>query len=135
MQESVGTPSSCTVQAPQWPSPHAIFVPVNPRSSRKTCASDRPTGASKECVSPLMRSSGRRRHRHDVGKMDEPEGGARVLHAVPLIPIFRERQPHVLRDGQELPDLIELLAVPVDAVVAGVQRQAEYADSILLSRP
>src|SRR5205085_3538620 len=46
MQESTGTPSSCTVQAPQCPSPQAILVPVKPRSSRSTSASVRPTGAS-----------------------------------------------------------------------------------------
>src|SRR5436189_3089656 len=76
MQESTGTPSSWTVQAPQCPSPQAIFVPVRPRSSRKTCASDRPTGASYSYVPPLMRSSGRRRHRHDVREVDEAEGCA-----------------------------------------------------------
>src|SRR6478735_5259356 len=123
MQESVGTPSSCTVQAPQWPSPQAILVPVKPRSSRSTCASDRPTGASYEWVSPLIRSSGRRRHRHDVGEVDEPEGRSRVCHAVLFVPVFRQCQPHVLRDGEELSDLIELVAVPVGAVVASVQRQ------------
>ena len=36
---------------------------------------------------------------------------------------------------EELSDLIELLAVPVGAVVAGVQRQTEHADPILLPRP
>ena len=46
MHDSVGTPSSCTVQAPQCPSLHAILVPVSPSSSRSTCASDRPTGTS-----------------------------------------------------------------------------------------
>ena len=29
MHESVGTPSTSTVHAPQWPSPQAIFVPVS----------------------------------------------------------------------------------------------------------
>jgi hypothetical protein len=48
MHESIGTPSSMTVQAPQWPSPHATLVPVRPMSSRRTCASERPTGASTE---------------------------------------------------------------------------------------
>jgi hypothetical protein len=48
MQDRVGTPSSCTVHAPQWPSPQATFVPVKPRSSRSTVASERPTGASNE---------------------------------------------------------------------------------------
>src|SRR5439155_5316658 len=46
MHDSVGTPATRTVQAPQWPSPHAIFVPVRPRSSRSTCASERSTGTS-----------------------------------------------------------------------------------------
>jgi hypothetical protein len=36
------------VHAPQWPSPHATFVPVRPRSSRRTVASERPTAASIE---------------------------------------------------------------------------------------
>jgi hypothetical protein len=30
MHDSVGMPSICTVHAPQWPSLHAIFVPVRP---------------------------------------------------------------------------------------------------------
>src|SRR2546423_5948662 len=46
MHESTGTPSSCTVQAPQWPSLQAILVPVRPRSSRNASASVRPTGAA-----------------------------------------------------------------------------------------
>ena len=44
MHESVGTPSTCTVHAPQWPSLHAIFVPVSPsrsRSSRRELDADR----------------------------------------------------------------------------------------------
>ena len=45
MHESTGAPSRRTVQAPQWPSPQAIFVPVRPRSSRSASASVRPTGA------------------------------------------------------------------------------------------
>src|SRR5437773_7910659 len=113
MQERVGTPSSCTVQAPQCPSPHATFVPVRPRSSRSTCASERPTGASKECLPPSTRSSGRCCARHHVGQVDEPEGCARVRHPVPLVPILGQRQPHVLRDAQELSDLLELLFVSV----------------------
>ena len=41
-----GTPSSSTVQAPQCPSPQAIFVPVSPMSSRSVSASVCPTGSS-----------------------------------------------------------------------------------------
>ena len=36
MHESVGTPSICTVHAPQCPSLHAIFVPVSPTTSRSS---------------------------------------------------------------------------------------------------
>jgi hypothetical protein len=43
MHESIGTPSTWTVHAPQCPSKHAIFVPVSPRSSRRTSASERST--------------------------------------------------------------------------------------------
>ena len=46
MQESIGTPSTRTVQAPQWPSLQATFVPVSPMPSRSASASDVPTGAS-----------------------------------------------------------------------------------------
>ena len=46
MHESVGMPSTCTVHAPQWPSLHAIFVPVSPSDSRNACARLVPTGAS-----------------------------------------------------------------------------------------
>src|SRR4051812_28466766 len=46
MHDSTGTPSSCTVQAPQCPSPHATLVPVSVRSSRRVSASVRPTGGA-----------------------------------------------------------------------------------------
>src|SRR6266480_534699 len=128
MQDNVGTPSSMTVQAPQWPSPQATFVPVRPMSSRSTCASERPTGASTSYVSPLMRSSDNGRHRHDVGEVDQPEGRARVRHAILLVALLREGAPHLLRGRQQLTDLFELVTVAVRAVVAGVQREAEHAD-------
>src|SRR4029077_17850194 len=38
MHDSLGTPSIWMVQAPQCPSLQAIFVPVSPSCSRKTCA-------------------------------------------------------------------------------------------------
>ncbi len=73
MQLSTGTPSSCTVQAPQWPSAQAIFVPVSPRSSRSVSASVCPTGASNECSWPLTLRLGSRGHRRDVREVNEPE--------------------------------------------------------------
>src|SRR3954463_10120306 len=106
MQESTGTPSSCTVQAPQCPSPHATLVPVSVRSSRRVSASVRPTGGSgSSCTAPLIRRlsttlrvrfrrsdvshehlvappaqgispSGATGHRQDVREVDEPEGRA-----------------------------------------------------------
>ena len=75
MHESTGTPSSCTVHAPQWPSPHAIFVPVRPRSSRSTSASVRPTAGSTSYAWPLTLSM--RGHRQDVREVEHPEGGPR----------------------------------------------------------
>ncbi|HYX88240.1 MAG TPA: molybdopterin cofactor-binding domain-containing protein, partial [Gaiellaceae bacterium] len=57
IQESTGTPSSWTVQAPQWPSPQAIFVPVRPSSPRRVSASVRPTGGSTSYSAPLTSSS------------------------------------------------------------------------------
>src|SRR6266550_914557 len=130
MQDNVGTPSSMTVHAPQWPSPQATFVPVRPMSSRSTCASERPTGASTSYVSPLMRSSDNGRHRHDVGEVDEPEGRAGVCNAVLLVAFLRQRPPHGLRHGEQLADLIQLGAVAVGAVVAGVERKTEHADAV-----
>src|SRR5213078_601585 len=108
MHDSVGTPSSITVHAPQWPSPQTTFVPVRPRSSRNTCASERPTFASTSYVSPLMRSSGRGRHRHDVGEVDQPERRAHVGDAIGVVPFFGKRAPHVACGEQELTDLVEL---------------------------
>src|SRR5262249_6196282 len=135
MQESVGTPSSITVHAPQWPSPQATFVPVSPRSSRNTCASERPTRASTWYVSPLIRSSGRGRHRHDVGEVDEPEGGPDVRPHVLFVGFLRQRPPHVARSKQQLADLVQLLAMAVRPVVRRVQRKAEHADPVWLPRP
>src|SRR5205823_4827466 len=134
-QESAGTPSSCTVQAPQCPSPHATLVPVSPRSSRKTWASDLPTGASYAWTPPLMWSSGRRRHRHDVGKVDEAEGRTHVRYAIPLVRVLRKGQPHRLVGRQQLADLIQLLPVAVGPVVSGVQSEPEHADPVGLARP
>src|SRR5947208_7697376 len=57
MHESTGTPSNCTVQAPQWPSAHATFVPVRPRSPRSVSASVWPTGASTLYTPPFTRNS------------------------------------------------------------------------------
>ena len=48
MHDSVGTPSTSTVQAPQCPSAQATFVPVSDSSSRSASASVVPTS---ECTS------------------------------------------------------------------------------------
>src|SRR2546421_2446244 len=85
MHESTGTPSTSTVQAPQWPSLHAIFVPVRPSSSRRTAARLVSTGTSTLYASPLIRNSGTPGHRDDVGEVDEPEGRAGGRDAVGLL--------------------------------------------------
>src|SRR5688572_4779537 len=39
MHDRTATPSTCTVHAPHWPSPHPNFEPVRPRFSRSTQSS------------------------------------------------------------------------------------------------
>src|SRR5205085_684667 len=134
MQDRVGTPSRSTVHAPQWPSPHATFVPVRPRSSRRTYASGRSTGGSTWCTPPFTRSSSTRRHREDVREVDQPEGGAPDGYPVALVLDLGQRAPQLARRQQELLDLLELLDAPV-ALVARVQRQAKHADRVRLARP
>ena len=51
--ESTGAPSTSTVHAPHSPSPQPSFVPVNPRSSRRTSRSRRMPGASTSTGSPF----------------------------------------------------------------------------------
>src|SRR5438105_12488555 len=95
------------VHAPQWPSLHAIFVPVNPSCSRSTSARLAPTGASSTCSLPLTvtRSSGIRRQGEDVGEMDEPRGGARDGARSCLVLRLGQRPPEVACGEQQLADL------------------------------
>src|SRR5258708_40132252 len=53
-QERTGTPSTCTVQAPHCAIPQPNFVPVRPRTSRRTQSSGMSSGASKIRFSPLI---------------------------------------------------------------------------------
>src|SRR5271157_2207633 len=55
--ERVGAPSSNTVQAPHWPSPHPYFDPVRLRSSRKTLNKVRSPSASMGAALPLTFNS------------------------------------------------------------------------------
>src|SRR5207248_7543120 len=120
MHERVGTPSRSTVHAPQWPSPQATFVPVSPRSSRRTYASGRSTGGSTGWTPPFTRSSSTRRHREDVGEVDEPEGRATDCDPVALVLDLGQRAPELASRQQELLDLLELLDASV-ALVACIQ--------------
>src|SRR5918999_5270861 len=112
-QESTGTPSSCTVQAPQCPSLQATFVPVSPSSSRSTSASEVPTAASTACASPLTRSSSIGGHGDDVGEVDEREGRAAHPRPLALVLDLRQRAPQLLGGREELSDLVELLRIAV----------------------
>ena len=79
MQASAGAPSTSTVQAPQWPSLQATFVPVSPISSRSSLRERGPSpAASSSWRSPLTTSSGTR-ERLDVGDVDQAacRGGRR----------------------------------------------------------
>jgi hypothetical protein len=53
-QERTALPSTCTVQAPHCAMPQPNFVPVIPRTSRRTHSSGMSGGASNDFVSPLM---------------------------------------------------------------------------------
>src|SRR5438552_18964944 len=112
MQESTGVPSSNTVQAPQWPSPHAIFVPVRPTSSRSVSASVRPTDTSTEYRRPLTSSSVNRRHREDVGDVDQAERRAPDRDPLSFLDL-RQRAPEVARRLEQLTDPVDLLDVSV----------------------
>src|SRR6266571_2470172 len=133
MQESTGTPSTCTVHAPQWPSLQAIFVPVSPTTSRSACARLIPIGASISytCSLTVSASSGTGRHRHDVGEMNEPEGRARDHPSFRFVLRFWQRAPQLARREQQLADLIELRDVAV-ALVRRVEREAKRAEGVLL---
>src|SRR3954453_20813579 len=134
MHESTGTPSSCTVQAPQWPSAQAIFVPVSPSSSRRVSASVVPTGTSTRWAPPLTRSSTTGPPGQDVREVDEPKRGAADHPLLGLVADLRQNAPEIARGLDQLPDPLALLGVPV-AVRAGVQRKAEDADRVGLARP
>src|SRR3954465_2929678 len=134
MHASTGTPSSCTVHAPQWPSPQAPSVPVRPSWSRRASASVAPTGTSTSYMPPLMRSSSVTGHRQDVREVDEPKRRPADDALVGLVLELREHPPQLARSLQQLSDLLALLRVAV-AVGAGVQREAEDADRVRLPRP
>src|SRR3954452_21202229 len=134
MHESVGTPSICTVHAPQWPSLHAIFVPVRPSSSRSTCASDDPTRTPRVAYLWPFTVSSRSmsltaRHRQDVREVDEPRARARDEPCVVVVLRLGQRAPEIARSGQQLTNLVELLRVAV-ALVRRVEREPECAERV-----
>src|SRR5947199_117624 len=57
VQERMGWPSTCTVQAPQRPAPQPNFVPVRPSVSRKTQSRGVSGSASTSTVLPLIFSA------------------------------------------------------------------------------
>src|ERR1700691_3654045 len=54
-QDRTALPSTCTVHAPHWAMPHPNFVPVSPRTSRRTHSKGVSSVASTECTWPLIR--------------------------------------------------------------------------------
>jgi hypothetical protein len=52
-QERVATPSTCTVQAPHWATPHPYFVPVSPICSRIAQSNGVSGSASTSTVRPF----------------------------------------------------------------------------------
>jgi hypothetical protein len=53
-QDRWATPSMCTVQAPHNPMPQPNFVPVIPRTSRKTHSRGMSGSTSTSCDAPLI---------------------------------------------------------------------------------
>src|SRR5436190_4561717 len=133
MHDSVGTPSTCTVHAPQCPSLHAVYAPVRPSRSRSSVARLVPTGASTTCASPftVRRTSGTGRHRDDVGEVDEPR--SRTSHRARGVVVLGlgQRAPELARREQDVLNLVELLDVAV-RLVARVQGEPEGPERVLL---
>src|SRR5438094_2726337 len=134
MHDRVGTPSSCTVHAPQWPSPQATFVPVRPRSSRRVSASVCPTGASARYTPPLTLSSSTTGYRQDVRQVHQSKRRPADDALLGLVVELRKGAPEVPRGREQLPDPLPLLGVAV-AVGARVQGEPEHADRVRLPRP
>src|SRR5437762_4039912 len=65
--------------------------------------------------------------------MDHPEGRTRRGDAVGLL-FLRQRPPEVSRRLEQVADLIDLNFRAV-ALLAGVEREAEHADGVGLTRP
>ena len=111
MHESVGVPSICTVHAPQCPSLHAIFVPVSPSylaQQLREAHPDRRLDRRSAWPLTVSASSGMRRHRDDVGEMDETRRRPRDDARLRLVLGLRQRAPELARGEQELADLLEL---------------------------
>src|SRR5580765_266930 len=107
MHERVGTPSTSTVHAPQWPSPHATFVPVSISSSRSASASVVPTSERSSYPCPLIVSSGSGCHRLDVGQVDQAEREAG--RDAPFRVVFDVGQflPEIARCHEQLMDAFD----------------------------
>src|SRR5581483_2369727 len=131
MHDSVGTPSTSTVHAPQWPSPHATFVPVSDSSSRSASASVVPTSQWRSYAWPLTSSTG---DRLDVRDVHEPVDESPGLALLDLVFDLRHGEPEVARGDEQLLDAVDDVGVPV-ALGRGVDREPEHADRVGLSRP
>src|SRR5947209_9231775 len=99
MHDSVGTPSTSTVHAPQCPSPHAIFVPVSDSSSRSVSASVVPTSEWISYACPLTLSTRDRLDVRDVYEAVHEPAGQPLLH---LVLDLRHGQPQVACGDEQL---------------------------------
>src|ERR671930_155510 len=134
MHESTGTPSSWTVQLPQWPSPQAIFVPVSPSGPRSVSARVWPTGASTSYLAPFTCNSTIGRHRQDVRQVHEPKRRPRDDALLGFVLELRQHPPEVARRLEQLANALALFRMPV-AVGGRVEREPEHADRVRLPRP
>ena len=77
-QASTTWPSRSTEQAPHSPSPQPSFVPVSPRSSRRTSSSRRMPGTSTSAGAPLTRNRYALTRRPRATSLPAPVSAARI---------------------------------------------------------
>ena len=107
--ERVGTPSTCTVQAPHWAIPQPYLVPIRPITSRSTHSSGVSGSTSTSCESPI---DGDARHQPPPDRTRTPKGSNAAT--------ISKQMPQFLKskcgDGPFAATAVGLGATPVGSV-------------------
>ena len=126
------------MQAPQWPSSQAIFVPVRPRSSRRRVGQRRarPAASTSWSAAPLTREAQAPVVTARMSARWTSRNVARLtMRRSPSSLDLRQRAPELAGGFEQLADLVALLLVAVRARRSRVQREPEHADRVGLARP